>query len=58
MGIPRTVMERGHECYHIVSLAESNSFFSVFFTVRDVAESFLDAQRADPAQIREAPARR
>jgi len=51
MGIPRTVMERGHECYHIVSLAESNSFFSVFFTVKDVAESFLDVRELLPRRF-------
>ena len=51
MGIPRTVMERGHACYHIVSLAESNSFFSVFFTVKDVAESFLDVRELIPRRF-------
>ncbi|MFH1690538.1 MAG: DUF3108 domain-containing protein [Candidatus Eisenbacteria bacterium] len=51
MGIPRTVMERGHECYHIVSLAESNPFFSVFFTVRDVAESFMDVRELIPRRF-------
>jgi hypothetical protein len=51
LGIPRTVMERGHECYHIVSLAESNPVFSVFFTVRDVAESFLDVRELVPRRF-------
>ncbi len=51
MGIPRTVMERGHECYQIVSVAESNSFFSVFFTVKDVAESFLDVRELVPRRF-------
>jgi hypothetical protein len=51
MGIPRTIMERGHECYHIVSLAESNPFFSVFFTVKDVAESFLDVRELIPRRF-------
>jgi hypothetical protein len=51
LGIPRTVMERGRECYHIVSLAESNSFFSVFFTVKDVAESFLDVRELIPLRF-------
>jgi hypothetical protein len=44
-------MERGHECYHIVSLAESNPVFSVFFTVRDVAESFLDVRELVPRRF-------
>jgi hypothetical protein len=51
MGIPGTAVERGHECYHIVSLAQSNSFFSVFFTVRDVAESFLDTRELVPRRF-------
>jgi len=44
LAIPKVVMERGFLCYHIVSVAESNSFISVFFPVRDVAESFLDVR--------------
>ena len=44
MGIPDVVRERGHLCYHIVSVAETNSFFSAFFEVRDVIESFLDTR--------------
>lgn len=51
LGIPRTAVERGHECYHIVSLAQSNSFFSVFFTVRDVAESYLDTRELVPLRF-------
>jgi hypothetical protein len=44
IGIPELVRERGRDCYHIVSVAESNAFFSVFFPVRDVVESLLDAR--------------
>jgi len=44
IGIPEIARERGRDCYHIVSVAESNAFFSVFFPVRDVVESFLDAR--------------
>ncbi len=44
MGINELVYERGRLCYHIVSVAESNSFFSVFFTVKDVVESYLDVR--------------
>ncbi|MCK4408590.1 MAG: DUF3108 domain-containing protein, partial [Candidatus Eisenbacteria sp.] len=51
LGIPEIVTERGYECYRIVSLAESNSFFSVFFTVRDVAESYLDTRELVPRRF-------
>jgi hypothetical protein len=34
----------GRQCYHLVSKAESNSFFSVFFKVRDRVDSFLDKE--------------
>jgi hypothetical protein len=51
LGIPRLIDERGYECYHIVSLAESNQFFSVFFTVRDVAESYLDVRELVPRRF-------
>jgi hypothetical protein len=51
LGIPETVTERGYECYRIVSLAESNAFFSAFFTVRDVAESYLDTRELVPRRF-------
>jgi len=51
MAIPRIVTERGHECYNIVSMAESNSFFSMIFTVKDVAESFLDVRELLPRRF-------
>ena len=51
LGIPETVTERGYECYRIVSLAESNSFFSAFFRVRDVAESYLDTRELVPRRF-------
>lgn len=44
LGIPELVPERGHDCYRIVSTAESNAFISTFFPVRDVVESRLDAR--------------
>jgi hypothetical protein len=34
----------GRQCYHLVSKAESNDFFSVFFKVRDRVDSFLDRE--------------
>ncbi len=45
MSIPEMVWHRGYPCYRIVSIAESNSFISAFFPVRDVAESLLDARQ-------------
>ena len=32
----------GHKCFHIVSTAKSNKFFSLFFNVDDKIESFMD----------------
>lgn len=51
MSIPDIVRERGYPCYHIVSVAESNPVFSAFFTVRDVAESFLEVRRLQPLRF-------
>jgi len=51
MGIPDIVRERGYPCYHVVSVAESNPVFAVFFTVRDVAESFLDVRTLLPLRF-------
>ena len=51
LGIPETVTERGYECYRVVSVAESNSFFSAFFRVRDVAESYLDTRELVPRRF-------
>jgi hypothetical protein len=42
MGIPDTVRVAGRPCYHIVTTAESNSFFSNIFKVRDRVESVMD----------------
>jgi hypothetical protein len=44
IGIPEIVSFEGSDCYRIVSTAESNSFISTFFPVRDVAESLLDVR--------------
>lgn len=51
MGIPEIVRERGYDCYRIVSVAQSNSFFSAFFTVRDEAESLLEMERLVPLRF-------
>ena len=42
MEIPEIVKFNGKKCYHIVSTAKSNKFFSVFFKVDDKVESFMD----------------
>lgn len=42
MEIPEIVRLDGRKCYHIVSTARSNKFFSVFFKVDDRVESFMD----------------
>jgi hypothetical protein len=42
MEIPDMVKEEGRKCYHLVSTAQSNSFFSVFFKVDDKVESFME----------------
>ncbi len=42
MEIPEVVKFNGKKCYHIVSTAQSNKFFSVFFKVDDTVESFMD----------------
>jgi hypothetical protein len=42
MEIPEIVKFNGKRCYHIVSTAKSNKFFSVFFKVDDKVESFMD----------------
>ncbi len=42
MEIPEIVKLDGRKCYHIVSSARSNKFFSVFFKVDDRVESFMD----------------
>ena len=42
MEIPEIMKIDGRKCYHIVSTAKSNKFFSVFFKVDDKVESFMD----------------
>jgi len=42
MSVADTQRVQGRLCYHIVTTAESNSFFSAFFTVRDRVESWMD----------------
>jgi hypothetical protein len=42
MEIAEIVKIDGRKCFHIVSTARSNKFFSVFFKVDDRVESFMD----------------
>ena len=42
MTVQDTQWINGRACYHIVTTAESNSFFDNFFKVRDRVESFID----------------
>jgi hypothetical protein len=42
MEIPDMIKLDGRKCFHIVSTAQSNKFFSVFFKVDDKVESFMD----------------
>jgi hypothetical protein len=51
IGIPDLATVRGYRCYHIVSVAESNAFFSVFFTVRDVVESYMEVRELVPLRF-------
>ncbi len=44
MSIPDSQRVGGRPCYHIVTTAESSSFFSVFFEVRDRVESLMDME--------------
>jgi hypothetical protein len=44
LGIPEVVQDRGYECYRIVSVAESNTFVSTFFPVKDMVESHMDTR--------------
>jgi hypothetical protein len=41
MSIAGTAVVEGDSCYHLVTTAESNDFFSSFFLVRDRVESFI-----------------
>jgi hypothetical protein len=42
LSIPQIVQANGRPCYHIVSEAWSNKFFSTFFRVDDRVESYTD----------------
>ncbi|MFH0778003.1 MAG: DUF3108 domain-containing protein [Candidatus Eisenbacteria bacterium] len=44
MQVEETTEIDGRKCYHMVSKAESNNFFSAFYKVRDRVDSFLDRE--------------
>ncbi len=48
MKIPEQVFLNGRACFHVVTTAESNSFFSTFFRVRDTVETFIDTEGIFP----------
>jgi Protein of unknown function (DUF3108) len=48
MAVSGQVTRDGHDVYHIRSLAESSPFFSVFYYVRDMGETFVDVRELYP----------
>jgi len=52
MAVSDQVTKDGHDVYHIRSLAESSPFFSLFYSVRDLGETFVDARELYPWYFR------
>ena len=52
MAVSGQVARDGHEVYHIRTIAETSPFFSVFYTVRDMGETFIDARELFPWYFR------
>jgi hypothetical protein len=48
MMVSSQLIREGHDVYHIKVLAQSTPFFSVFFPVRDVGETYVDVQGLYP----------
>jgi hypothetical protein len=48
MAVSGQTTRDGHDVYHIRSLAESSPFFSVFYYVRDMGETFVDVRELYP----------
>ncbi|HSF29602.1 MAG TPA: DUF3108 domain-containing protein [Candidatus Tectomicrobia bacterium] len=48
LAVSSQVVRNGHEVYRIRSLAESSPFFSLFYYVRDMGETFVDARELYP----------
>ena len=52
MVVSGRVIRDGHDVYHIRSLAESSPFFSLFYYVRDMGETFVDVRELHPWYFR------
>jgi len=52
MAVNGQVIRDGHNVYHIRSLAESSPFFSLFYYVRDMGETFVDVRELYPRYFR------
>jgi hypothetical protein len=52
MAVSGQVTRDGHDVYHIRSLAESSPFFSLFYYVRDMGETFVDVRELHPWYFR------
>jgi hypothetical protein len=48
MAVSSQVVRDGYDVYHIRSLAESSPFFSLFYYVRDLGETFVDVRELYP----------
>jgi hypothetical protein len=48
MAVSSQVVRDGHDVYHIRSFAESSPFFSLFYNVRDMGETFVDVRELYP----------
>jgi Protein of unknown function (DUF3108) len=52
MAVSGQVTRNGHDVYHIRSLAESSPFFSLFYNVCDMGETFVDVRELYPWYFR------
>jgi Protein of unknown function (DUF3108) len=52
MAVSGQVSRDGHDVYHIRSSAESSPFFSLFYNVRDMGETFVDVRELYPWYFR------
>jgi hypothetical protein len=48
MAVRSQLVRDGHDVYHIQALAESSPFFSLFYAVRDLSETFVDVRELHP----------
>jgi hypothetical protein len=48
MAVNSQLTRDGHDVYHIKTLAQSSPFFSLFYHVRDVGETFMDVRELHP----------